>query len=177
MNSNWSYSPETPSLYQNRRFFEPCVIEIWQMTLRKNRAPLLSIIELYASFHHHEWTQSGVTVRKRLSWVMKSVTLTVDLWPRSSAWTSPLPFAITPENSVMMRWEKNSGKGVTNRQTYGRTDGRRTGGQTDRQTDRHTKRQTNRGVLRAAWSQLKIHPWFCGSRNGNIICDVKMIPV
>ena len=56
------------------------------MTLKNNRAPLLSIIKLNASFHHHMWIQTGVTVRKRLIWVkfddFKSrVTLKFDGWP------------------------------------------------------------------------------------------------
>ena len=37
---------------------------------------LLSNINLYTSFHHHLWIQIGVTVRKRLNWVVTSVTLT-----------------------------------------------------------------------------------------------------
>ena len=60
-------------------FFEPCDLEIWQMTLKNNRAPLLSNMELCASFHHHMCIQTGVTVQKRLSWVLTSVTLTFDL--------------------------------------------------------------------------------------------------
>ena len=87
MNSNWSYSPETPILGGIRRFLEPCDLEIWRMTLKNNRAPLLSNIKLYASFHHHMWIQTGVTVRKRLSWVVTSVTLTFDLWSWPFAWT------------------------------------------------------------------------------------------
>ena len=87
MNSNWSYSPETPNLGQSPRFLEQCDLEIWRMTLKNNRAPLLSNIKLYASFHQHMWIQTGVTVRKRLSWVMTSVTLTFDLWPWPFAWT------------------------------------------------------------------------------------------
>ena len=43
------------------------------MTLKNNRAPLLGNIKLYVSFHHHMWIQTGVTVRKRLSWVANSV--------------------------------------------------------------------------------------------------------
>ena len=81
VNSNWSYSPETPNLGQIRRFLAPCDLEIWRMTFKNNRAPLLSNIKLYVSFHHHMWIQTGVTVRKRLSWVVTSVTLTFDLWP------------------------------------------------------------------------------------------------
>ena len=142
MNSNWSYSPETPNLGQIRRFLEPCDLEIWRMTLKNNRAPLLSIIKLYASFHHHMWIQTGVTVRKRLSWVVTSVTLTYDLWPWPFAWTSLLSLVITPENFMMIWWWEHSQKGVTDRQTDGRTDG-----QTDGRTDWT--------IHRAAWSQLK----------------------
>ena len=71
----WSYSPETPNLMT----FVPCDLEIWRLTLKNNRASLLSNIKLYASFHHYMWIQTGVRVRKRLSWVMTSVTLTFDL--------------------------------------------------------------------------------------------------
>ena len=138
MNSNWSYSPETPNLGQIRRFLEPCDLEIWRMTFKNNRAPLLSIIKLYASFHHHMGIQTGVTVRKRLSWVVTSVTLTFDLWPWPFAWTSLLSLVITPENFMMIGWWEHSQKGVT-----------------DRQTDRRTDGQTDWTIHRAAWSQLK----------------------
>ena len=46
------------------------------MALKNNRAPLLSNIKLCASFHHHMWIQTGVTVRKRLTWNLTCVTLT-----------------------------------------------------------------------------------------------------
>ena len=74
-----------------RQFFVPCDIEIWRMTLKNNRAPLLEIwrmtlknnrapllsnIKLCASFHCHMWIQTGVTVQKQLSGVMTIVTLT-----------------------------------------------------------------------------------------------------
>ena len=65
VNSNWSYSPETPNLGQIRRFLKPCNLEIWRMTLQNNRAPLLCYFKLCASFHTHWWIQTGVTVRKR----------------------------------------------------------------------------------------------------------------
>ena len=122
MNSNWSYSPETPNLGQIRRFLEPCDLEIWRMTLKNNRAPLLSNIKLCASFHHHMWIQTGVTVRKRISWVLTSVTLTFDLWPWPFAWTSLLSLVITPENFMIIRWWEHSQKGVTDRQTDRRTE-------------------------------------------------------
>ena len=65
VNSNLSYSPETPNLGPIRRFLAPCDLEIWRMTLKNNRAPLLSNIKLYVPFHHHIRIQTGVTVRKR----------------------------------------------------------------------------------------------------------------
>ena len=128
VNSNWRYSPETPNLGQIRWLFEPCDLEIWLMTLKNNRAPLLSNIKLCASFHHHMWIQTGVTVRKRLSWVVTSVTLTFDLWPWPFSWTSLLSLVI----------REHSEKGIT-----------------DRQTDIQTDRRTDWTIHRAAWSQLK----------------------
>ena len=82
------------------------------------------------------WIQTGVTVRKRLSWVVTSVTLTFDLWPWPFAWTSLLTMVITPENFMMIRWWEHGEKGVT-----------------DRQTDRRTENT----ICRAAWSQLKMY--------------------
>ena len=35
MNLNWSNSLETPNLGKNRRFLEPCDLEIWRMTFNK----------------------------------------------------------------------------------------------------------------------------------------------
>ena len=67
VNSNWSYSPETPNLGQIRQFLEPCDLEIWWITLKNNRAPLLCYFKLCASFHSQLWIQTGVTVWKRLS--------------------------------------------------------------------------------------------------------------
>ena len=172
-----SYSPETPNLGQIWRFFEPCDLEIWWMTLENNRAPLqhyfklcasfrshwwnqtgvtvrkrpiwvkfdeframwpwyltddlekqwaplLSNIKLYASFHHHRWIQTWVTVRKRLSWVVTYVTLTFDLWPWPFAWTLLWSLVKTPENFMMIRWWEHSQKGVTDRRTDRRTDGK-----------------------------------------------------
>ena len=92
------------------------------MTLKNKRAPLLSNIKLCASFHRHMWIQTGVTVRKRLSWLLTSVTLTFDLWPWPFAWTSLLSLVITPENFMMIRWWEHSQEGVTDRQTDGRTE-------------------------------------------------------
>ena len=75
-----------PNLGQIRRFLEPCDLEIWRMTLKYNRAPLLCCFKLYASFCSHRWIKAGVTVRKRPIWVkindiFSRVTLQFDVWP------------------------------------------------------------------------------------------------
>ena len=62
-------SPETPNLSQIRRFLEPCDLEIWRMTFKNNRAPLLCYFKLCAAFHSYWWIQTGVSVRKRPIWV------------------------------------------------------------------------------------------------------------
>ena len=105
------------------------------MTLKNNRAPLLNNIKLYASFHRHMWIQTGVPVRKRLSWFITFVTLTFDLWPWPFAWTSLLSLVITPENFVMIRWWEH------NQKVW--------------RTDRQKDRQTDWSIHRAVWSQLK----------------------
>ena len=97
------------------------------MTLKNNRAPLLCCFQLCAWFHCHMWIQTGVRVRKRLSWVLTSVTLTFDLWPWPFAWTSLLTMVITPENFMMIRWWEHGEKGVTDGRTDRRTDGRTDG--------------------------------------------------
>ena len=99
--SNLSYSPETPNLGQIRWFLEQCDLESWWMTLKNNRVPLLSNIKLYASLHHHMCIQTLVTVQKRLSWVVTSVTLTFVLWPWPLAWILLWSLVITPANFMM----------------------------------------------------------------------------
>ena len=51
------------------QFFVPCDLNIWRMPLKNNRAPLLCCFKLGASFHSHQWIQTGVIVRKRPIWV------------------------------------------------------------------------------------------------------------
>ena len=73
-------------LDSNRRFFCPCDLEIWWMTPKNNRAPLLCYFKLFASFRSHWRIQTGVTVRKHLIWVkiddfLSRVTLNFDRWP------------------------------------------------------------------------------------------------
>ena len=105
--------------------FDPRDLKIWLMAIKNDKAPLLRYIKLCASFQNHQRIQTGVTVRKRLSWVMTSVTLTFDLWPWSFAWKSLLSLVITPDNFVMIRWKEHSEKGVTDRKRDGQTDGQK----------------------------------------------------
>ena len=79
MNSNWSYSPEMPNLGQIRRFLELCDLEIWRMTFKNNKAPLLCYFKHCASFRTHWWIQTGVTVRNAQFW--SNLTLFRAVWP------------------------------------------------------------------------------------------------
>ena len=86
VNQDWSYSPETLNLDQNRWIFVLWDIEIWWMTVENYRAPLLYYIKLYESFQIHRWIKIGVTVRKRSIWVkignfLSRVTLKFDGLP------------------------------------------------------------------------------------------------
>ena len=70
----------------NRQFFSLCDLEIWWMTPKNNRAPLLCYFKLLASFRSHWWIQTGVTVQKRLIWVkiyafFRHVSLKFEGWP------------------------------------------------------------------------------------------------
>ena len=53
--------------------FVPCDIEIWHMTLKNNRAPLLCYFKLCAPFRSHWWIKTGVAVWKCLIWVKINV--------------------------------------------------------------------------------------------------------
>ena len=75
-----------PNLGQIQQFLEPCDLEIWRITLKNTREPLLCYFKLYASFRSHQWIQAGVTVRKRPIWVkfddfLSRVTLKFDVSP------------------------------------------------------------------------------------------------
>ena len=45
-------------------FFVPYDLEMWQMPLKNNRAPLLCYFKFCASFQNHRWIQTGVTISK-----------------------------------------------------------------------------------------------------------------
>ena len=86
VNSNWSYNPEMLNQGKNWWFFVPCNLEIWRMTLKNNRAPLLCYFKIYASFHSHRSIQTGVRVRKRqiqvkIGHFLSRLTLKFDRWP------------------------------------------------------------------------------------------------
>ena len=70
----------------NHRFFSPCDLEIWCLTSKNNRAPLLYYIKLCVSLQIHRWIQTEVTLRKRSIRVeiddfLSFVTLKFDGWP------------------------------------------------------------------------------------------------
>ena len=58
-----------PLIWVNIDAFLSRVIEIWWMTFKNNRAPLLCYFKLYVSFRSHWWIQTRVRVRKRPIWV------------------------------------------------------------------------------------------------------------
>ena len=63
-NSNKSYSPENQF---GSKLVIFCSMWPWNLMddLENNRAPLLYYIKLCASFHSHQWIQTGVIVQKR----------------------------------------------------------------------------------------------------------------
>ena len=67
-------------------FFVPSDLKIWRMTLKNNRAHLLSYFKLCASFHSHLLIQNGVIDREHQFWVkisnfLSRMTLKFDGWP------------------------------------------------------------------------------------------------
>ena len=68
-------------LDSNRRFFSLCDLEIWWMTPKNNRAPLLCYFKVFASFRSHWWIQTEVTVWKHLIWVKFDFFFKFDGWP------------------------------------------------------------------------------------------------
>ena len=122
VNLNWSYSAETANLGKIWQFLAPCDLEIWRMTLEKQKGTSpkqhQAICIISSSHVNSNWSYSPET----LGWVVTSVTLTFDLWPWPFAWTLPWSLVITPENCMMIWWWEYSQKGVTDRQTDGQTD-------------------------------------------------------
>ena len=96
----------------NHRFFSPCDIEIWCMTSKNNRAPLLYYIKLCVSFRIHRWIQTVVTLRKHSIRVeigdfLSLVTLKFDRWPWKTIGTSSIvhqALCIISNPSVNWNW-------------------------------------------------------------------------
>ena len=66
-------------------FFIPCDLDIWPMTLKNNRAPLLCYFKLCASFHSYRSIETGATVGKwqirvKIGHFLSCVTLKFDRW-------------------------------------------------------------------------------------------------
>ena len=51
------------------QFFSPCDLEIWWITPKNNRAPLLYHIKFCASFHSHQWIRA-VTAQFGSKWAI-----------------------------------------------------------------------------------------------------------
>ena len=72
--------------FDPNRFFSPCDLEIWCMTSKNNRAPLLYYIKLCVSFQIHRWIQTEVTLQKpsiqvEIGGFFSLLTLKFDGWP------------------------------------------------------------------------------------------------
>ena len=65
---------------------QPVYLDIWWVTSKNNRTPLLYYFKLCASFQIHQWIQTGVKVRKpsvrvKIGKFLSRVTLKFDGWP------------------------------------------------------------------------------------------------
>ena len=120
MNSKRSYSPETPNLGQIRWFLEPCDLEIWRMTLKNNRAPLLCYFKLCASFRSHWWIQTGVTVRKRPIWVKFDDFLSLWPWPLTLTFCMDITFVI---GNNSWKFHGDTMMGTLSKRCHRQTDG------------------------------------------------------
>ena len=68
-------------LDSDRWLFSPCDLQIWWITPKNNRAPLLYYIKLCALFQIHQWIQTGFTVRKHS--VRVKIDVFCPMWPRN----------------------------------------------------------------------------------------------
>ena len=114
----------------------------WNLTdSRNNRASPLCHFKLCATFRSHLLILTEVTVWKGLNWgKIDPLTFGFGFWPWPVAWTSSLSIGISPENFMMIRWEKHS---QIVWQRY-------------EEMDRQTDRRMDRTVHRTVWSQRKI---------------------
>ena len=66
---SWITVRKLPIRVKSGDFFVPRDLEIWRLTLKDNRVPLLCWFKLGASFLSHQWILTGVPVRKHPIWV------------------------------------------------------------------------------------------------------------
>ena len=90
----------------------------WRMSLKNNRAPLLCYFKLCASFHSQLWIQTGVTVRKRLSYGFDLCDL--ELWPPTLTFCMDIT-SINGNNS--WKFQDITMRGTWSKRCDGRTDG------------------------------------------------------
>ena len=91
VNSNWSYSPETPKLGHNRHFFALCDLDIWQMTLKT----IGHLFNATSSFVYHftavsefklELQSGNAQTRSKFVLFCPPVTLIFGKWPWKTIW-------------------------------------------------------------------------------------------
>ena len=61
--------------------FQPCDLEIWLMTSKNYRAPLLHYIKLWASSQTPRWIPDKRSIRGKISDFLPCVTLKLNGWP------------------------------------------------------------------------------------------------
>ena len=100
----------TKKLDSNRRFFDPCDLEIWWMTSKINRASLLCYFKRSAPFQSHRRIHTGVTVRKSSNQVKVRITLKNN--------RVPLVCYCKPDTSFQSHWWIQTGVTVRKRSIW-----------------------------------------------------------
>ena len=92
VNPNWSYSLERLHLGKKWHVFVPCDPEIWRMTMKNYRAPLLCYFTFCASFQSDRWIPTAVTVWKHSI----RVKIFCRVWPCNLTDDLPCYFKLCP---------------------------------------------------------------------------------
>ena len=95
----------------NRWFFGSYRLEIWWMTLK-----FCPVWPWNLTDHRTLKYNRARKAQIRVKFLLSSLTLAFDLWLWLFAWTSLLSMIITPENLMMIRWQKQWKK--CDRRTY-----------------------------------------------------------
>ena len=131
---------KTSSMPKQWRFFVSCVtltFDGWSWRIIGHLFyATSSLVHHFVSISEFKLKLRSGNVQFGAKFVVISVTITFDLWPWPFDWISLPSVVITPENLMVIRWEKHCEQMW---QVDGWADGR-----------------TDRVVPRAAWSQLKI---------------------